>query len=289
MVIDILVGLVLLISALISFLRGFIREVLTIFGTIGAIAAAFFTGPSLSPLMRGWLGVKEGEPVPELFDIIPYTIVADALSYGLVFLTVLVLLSIVSHVLAETVRKIGLGAVDRSLGVVFGLARGFIILALIYIPANLFAGPEKMDSWFSGSKSRFYIDICADWLTDLLPEGTFGNGPAGNTEGPSEARQKLEQMQLLKGGETAQKIQDALKNGLNPEDILKSLSEKGLTTPDQKPAEKGYTEEFRQQMDQLFKEGDPASTATPAPIPSSIPQPNTQPAQASPANAPTKP
>ncbi|MCD8571400.1 MAG: CvpA family protein [Alphaproteobacteria bacterium] len=203
MVIDILVGLVLLVSALISFLRGFIREILTIFGTLGALAAAYYAGPALSPMIRLWLGVKEGEPVPELFDMVPYTIVADVLSYGAVFLGVLIVLSIVSHILAETARKIGLGAVDRTLGVIFGIARGFVILSLAFIPVKLFASPTKLDDWFAGSKSRIYLDMGSSWLMGLLPEGSFDTPDQSKTAEP-DARQKLEQMKLL-GGDTAKK------------------------------------------------------------------------------------
>ncbi|MCD8562823.1 MAG: CvpA family protein [Alphaproteobacteria bacterium] len=256
MVIDILVGLVLFLSALISFLRGFIREVLTIFGTVGALAAAYYTGPTLEPLMRGWLGVKEGEPAPELFDIIPYTILAQIMAYGSVFLIVLIVLSIISHILAETARKIGLGAIDRTLGVIFGLARGFVILALIYIPLKLFAGPERIDNWFEGSKTHLYIDLGATWITDLLPENTLETGDVAPSE--SEAREKLEKMKLL-NPESAKKIEESLKNGLKPEEILKSLGGTGSTGS---ADEKGYTEEFRKQMDELFK--DKNKTAPPA-------------------------
>lgn len=279
MVIDLLVGLVLLISALISFLRGFIREVLTIFGTLGALAAAYYTGPALEPLMRGWLGVKEGEPVPELFDIVPYTILAQIMAYGGVFLVVLIVLSIVSHILAETVRKIGLGSVDRTLGVIFGLARGFVILALIYIPLKLFAGPERTESWFAGSKTHLYIDLGADWLTGLLPENTFATDETAPSE--SEARDKLEKMKLL-SPESAQKIEDALKNGLKPEEILKNLLQPGGNGA---APEKGYTEEFRKQMDDLFKNKGNAAAPTPPEAqkpdqaePAPTPPPSQQPA-----------
>ena len=259
MVIDILVGIILLISALISFLRGFIREVLTIFGTIGALAAAYFAGPHLGPLMRGWLGVQEGQDVPKLFDLVPYTVIADVLAYGAVFLTVLIALSIVSHILAEAVRKVGLGAVDRILGVGFGLARGFIILALMFIPVKLFAAPATLDNWFAGSASRAYLDMGADWLVSLLPENAF-DMPAPTPESEDDMRAKLEKMKLL-GGDTAQKIDEALKSGIKPEDILKQVGP---------AAEKGYTEEFRQQMDKLFKKEAPPAQANP-PQPEPIP------------------
>jgi membrane protein required for colicin V production len=259
MVIDILVGVVLLISALISFLRGFIREVLTIFGTVGALAAAYYSGPVLEPLMRGWLGVVEGDPdPPELFDVVPYTIIAQILAYGSVFLLVLIVLSITSHILAEAVRKVGLGSVDRTLGIFFGLARGFIILSLIYIPLKLFAGPANIETWFAGSKTHMYIDLGADWLAQFLPENTFSPDAAGGTD----TRARLEQMKLL-NPETAQKIEEALKNGLKPEDILKSLPQGSEAAP----AAKGYTEEFRKQMDALFKDKEKTPPVPVTPVP----------------------
>lgn len=268
MVIDILVGIILLISALISFLRGFIREVLTIFGTIGALAAAYFAGPHLGPLMRGWLGVQEGQDVPKLFDLIPYTVIADVLAYGAVFLSVLIALSIVSHILAEAVRKVGLGAVDRVLGVGFGLARGFIILALMFIPVKLFAAPTTLDSWFEGSVSRAYLDIGADWLVSLLPENAF-DMPAPAPESEDDMRAKLDKMKLL-GGDTAQKIEEALKSGIKPEEILKQVGP---------AAEKGYTEEFRQQMDKLFKQEAPPDQTSPPQPESETPPTTDAPAQ----------
>ena len=66
MIFDFIVVLAVLASALISFMRGLIREVLTIAGVVGGGAAAVFFGPSLAPLMRDWLGAGNGK---KLFDI----------------------------------------------------------------------------------------------------------------------------------------------------------------------------------------------------------------------------
>jgi hypothetical protein len=115
MIIDILVLLVLALSALIAFLRGFIREVLTIFGVLGGMVAAYYAGPMLLPLMEGWLGVDPAAEDPQkLFDIIPYTYVAAFLAYGSIFVIVVVILSIISHMIAEAVKSVGLGAVDLA-------------------------------------------------------------------------------------------------------------------------------------------------------------------------------
>jgi len=126
MVIDIIVLVILLISAGIAFMRGFIREVLTIAGVIGGLAAAYFGAPILKPHMRGWFGVEEGVVPERLFGILPYDVLADALSYGLIFIIVVTVLSFVSHSLAEWARRTGLGAIDRSLGFLFGLIRGIL-------------------------------------------------------------------------------------------------------------------------------------------------------------------
>src|SRR5688572_4012748 len=117
MIIDIVVGVVVVLSALISFMRGFIREVLTIAGVVGGLIAAYFGGPSLSPLFRDWLGVSaDGEPA-KLFDIVPMGLVADVTAYGAVFIIVVIILSVVSHFMAGAARAMGLGPVDRTLGV----------------------------------------------------------------------------------------------------------------------------------------------------------------------------
>ena len=72
MIIDIIVGAVVIVSAIISFLRGFIREVLTIAGVVGGLAAAYFMGPMLTPTFKDWFGVDpEAEEMPSS-DIILY-------------------------------------------------------------------------------------------------------------------------------------------------------------------------------------------------------------------------
>ena len=157
MIIDVIVLLVLIASVLIAFLRGFIREILTIIGIIGGMAAAYFTGPMLAPTMRGWLGVKEaveGEEQAKLFDLIPYIYVADALAYGAIFIVFVVILSFLSHFLAEFVSKIGLGALDRTLGVIFGIVRGVLLVGIIYLPVYANVTPRASRNGWRAARPR---------------------------------------------------------------------------------------------------------------------------------------
>lgn len=235
MIIDAIVLAVLLISALIAFFRGFIRETLTILGVAGGLGAAYFGGPALSPFFKGWLGVKEGEPAKRLFDVIPYPILADILSYGLIFIAVVIVLSLVSHVLSTSARAVGLGAVDRTLGVIFGLARGALLLAIIYMPFQIGMDEESKKTWMEGSGSAPYLDAASAQLVALIPESTIDTWKK-KAEENSEVKDRLEQIDVLKGDQP-------------PED-----AQGGNKTDSNAP---GYSEEFRKKMDKMFEEDAP--------------------------------
>jgi len=237
MIVDIIVLAVLLISALIAFMRGLIREVLTIAGVIGGLAAAYFGGPLLKPHMRDWFGVVEGEEPERLMGFLPYDIVADALSYAVIFIAVVIILSVISHFLAEGVRNLGLGAVDRTLGFIFGLLRGVIILGLLYLPVHLFIDDETKEGMFEGSTTQFYLERTAEMIAEWLPEDAIEKAEDGieEIEEISETRKKLEEIELLKRDGDAP---------LNSEPAGEDNVEKN----------EGYNDEFRDNMDQLFQD-----------------------------------
>jgi len=236
MVIDIIVLVILLISAGIAFMRGFIREVLTIAGVVGGLAAAYFGAPILKPHMRGWFGVEEGVVPERLFGILPYDVLADALSYGLIFIIVVTTLSFISHSLAEWARRTGLGAIDRSMGFLFGLIRGILLLGLLYLPVHMFVEQDAKDDWFKDTKSHFYLEKVAAGMASYLPEDTEEqlNDAAEQGEKIMDAREKLQEIELLK--------KDEGDNFMPPEDA-----------PEETPT-RGYNEEFRDNMDQLIDE-----------------------------------
>lgn len=253
MILDGIVFVAIIISAIIAFLRGFIRELLTIVGVVGGLAASYFWGPVLVPITRGWLGVpegkvpeKEGEEAAKLFDIIPMTIVADVLAYGMVFLVVVILLSIASHMLSGWAKAIGLGPVDRTLGVVFGIARAVLLLSLLYLPVYLLTGKEERDGWFKGSHTRLYIEGGAKKIAEFLPEGANKDLEKTTDEAGqkmNETRKKLEEMKVL---ESAGDKIDALKGDAGKE-----------AAPTPQGNGEGYRPEDRQTMDQLIESNEP--------------------------------
>jgi membrane protein required for colicin V production len=173
LILDIIVIIILLISCGVAFLRGFVREVLTILGLVGAALVAFTAGPVLAPGMESWL--SSGVPADELEDarlwgVIPYDIAASAFTYAGLFLVTLIILSILSHYIAKSVHAIGLGPVDRSLGVVFGIVRALVLIGLLYMPFHILMADEDKEDWFGTSNTITYVESTSDFLIGFMPE-----------------------------------------------------------------------------------------------------------------------
>ena len=238
MIIDIFVLITILLSALIAFLRGFIREVLTIFGVFGGLAAAYFLGPYLLPLVDGWLDVdRDAETPRKLFDIVPVTYLSQLLTYGGVFIVVVIILSLLSHFIAESVKNIGLGAIDRTLGVMFGIVRGVLLIGILYLPVYISTKgtehEEKVETWFEGSKSFVYIEMTSEAIAGFVPEDTVES-------------LKKEQMAKVDGADgqvrgTLEKLE--LLNKKNKDGDLQNAPEQD---------EKGYNDKQREEMNKLF-------------------------------------
>tara|TARA_R110001592_G_scaffold144484_1_gene367603 strand:+ start:11306 stop:12073 length:768 start_codon:yes stop_codon:yes gene_type:complete len=252
MIVDVIAALIMLASIGIAILRGFIREVLTIFGLVGGAVAAYVGGPLLTPTVRGWLGVVEGEEDPEkLFGVVPYPLLGDILAYAAVFIVFVILLSVLSHFLAASVKSLGLGAVDRTLGMVFGIARGILFLGLLYLPIYYLVGDKQMKDgeweWLKDSKSRVYLEATAGWIDGFIPKDENINyEDAGDKmNAMNEARKKLEDMDLLPKGE-----------------------ENKDTSTEKKPDaehKEGYSEDFRDKMDKLIEDATAGGEDKPKP------------------------
>lgn len=234
--VDIGVILVLLISAGVSFFRGFIREVLTIFGVAGGAFSALMFGQSLKPIVRGWYGISEGTDPGKLFDLIPMTLAADVTAYAVIFLGVFILLQLISHFLAASAHALGLGPVDRTLGIFFGLARGVLLIGLLYLPFHLILSDDAKKEWLSGSKTYFYVQGVADWMSSYLPQDEDAK-KTGEKIGEA-ARDKLREIDVLGDRRIA------------PEAKPQTADEP--TAPQQPDAKDGYSNQDRGGMNQLL-------------------------------------
>jgi membrane protein required for colicin V production len=286
MIFDLVVLAAILISCLIAFLRGFIREVLTILGVIGGVAAAVSLGPILTPLVKGWLDHPEDKAgaahdaaeahahADKLFNVIPYDIAAEIIAYGGVFIVVVIILSIVSHLLSGWAKKIGLGAVDRTLGIFFGIIRAVILLGLLYLPVYLLADEPTLQRWFGQSHTRVYVQATSAWLNGFLPKSAQRDlNAAADKASASMAgatRDKLLQIDALKdkdlkardqnakdqsaGDAATQKAEDLAQRLRNAGAALRGEPAKSQPAYSSSTAQQpGYADQQRGQMDNLIQ------------------------------------
>jgi membrane protein required for colicin V production len=144
-----------LISGLLAFARGLVREVLGIGAWVGSLAAAFFALPTMRGFVRGWV------PAPEW---------VDPVSFIAVFLLTLIVLVVIARGIGGFVRRSALGGVDRTLGLVFGLARGAAVVIVAYIIGQMVFPVERWPDAVLDARVLTPTYQAARWVRDQLPE-----------------------------------------------------------------------------------------------------------------------
>ncbi len=153
-VLDIAVLAVVLLSALLALMRGFVHEVLSFSAWIGAAIVTVFAFPYVQPFARG---------------IVDISILADIASGIAVFLVSLVLLTIFAKLLAELVQGSSLSAIDRVLGLLFGLVRGAALVCLAWLIFAWMVPETQRPDWIRTARTLPYLQQGASWLQELLP------------------------------------------------------------------------------------------------------------------------
>ena len=193
---DIIVVAVVAVSGLLAFVRGFARELLSIAAWIGAaVVTYYFFEPSrviARSMMKPWL--------------------ADVAAPIIVFVVCLIIFSIITGVLSNQVRQSSLGAVDRALGMVFGVARGALVVCAAYMVMTQFLKPEDRPNWVVQAHTRGLLESGAQQLRDLIPHSTLERG----TQAASEAAQKVNESNQLK--QDLDKLGSAITPGTKPAD-----------------------------------------------------------------------
>ncbi|WP_144185605.1 CvpA family protein [Elioraea rosea] len=162
---DIAVLAVVLVSGLLAMMRGFVREVLGIAAWAGAAVAAFMFYPLLAPHLHAWL-----EP----------GLISNLAAGGAIFIVVLIVLSLLSRMLSDRVQDSAAGSIDRTLGLLFGLARGALIVCVAYIGAAFLAGErQRWPDWLRESQAARFAEPGAAWIVAQLPPGLLPPPPQG--------------------------------------------------------------------------------------------------------------
>jgi membrane protein required for colicin V production len=168
--VDLAVLGVLALSALAGLVRGLVREVLGIGAWVGASAVAT---------------ALYSRTLPFFLANVPNADIARIAALGSVFLVALIVLSLVARAVSGRVRGSGLGGLDRTLGMVFGVARGAVLVVVAYICLGL-ASPA--DRWPEQVLQARVLDPTyrtAVWIVDRLPQAV----PRPFVPRPPEGRQ----------------------------------------------------------------------------------------------------
>lgn len=198
-------------SGLMAFSMGFVRVVLALLGWVGAIFSTMYLFNYVQPLARQWVSIE---------------LLADGVAGLIIFIGSLIVFTMISHTIGNRVRASGLSTLDRTIGLIFGLGIGTIIVSLSYIgmiwAMDLPNETAKQPQWIQEAKSRPFLKWGAAQLQSLAPKrlGFIPTTPDNTSK------------------------------------MLKHRFEKLVTPETKKTTNKkreGYNQKERREMDRLFK------------------------------------
>ena len=185
--VDIVVLAVIALSTLLALGRGFVKEVLSIFGWIGAAIGTlliFFYVPQI----REFFAKQITEPV-----------LADIACAVAIFVVLLIVLGFFNHAIASRVHASSLGPLDKSLGLVFGLVRGIVLVALAHMAMTDWFIPNKdqRPDVVNQARTEPYVAMAADFIKSKIPQDWKDRASAVFDEGSKAVEQGVEQGKQL--------------------------------------------------------------------------------------------
>jgi membrane protein required for colicin V production len=138
---------------LISLVRGFVKESLSL----------------ASWILAGFIALRYFTPLADLLE--PYIespTIRTGSGFAILFVSSLIVGAIINFMASQLVTKTGLTGTDKSLGVVFGGARGVLIVTMLVLLAGL--TPMPTEPWWNDSAMIEYFSGMANWIKDILPQ-----------------------------------------------------------------------------------------------------------------------
>jgi membrane protein required for colicin V production len=143
-----------LVSAILAMVRGFSREVLSIASWVVSAIAAFFLYPSVLPYVQPYIS---------------NSMLAMLAAAAVIFFVVLIIMTIVTMKMADFIIDSRVGPLDRTLGFVYGAARGILVVAVAFLFYSWLVGSNQ-PTWVVEAKSRPLLESIGDWLEGVLPD-----------------------------------------------------------------------------------------------------------------------
>ncbi|HWT30504.1 MAG TPA: CvpA family protein [Propylenella sp.] len=154
-VLDGILIFVMLISAVLAMIRGFTREVFSIGSWVAAAAVTYFFWQDVLPHVQRYIDDKN--------------LALGVTIAGLFFITLLVV-SLITMRVSDFVLDSKAGPLDRTLGFIFGAARGLILVVIAVLFLNFFIAPEHQPDWIAAAKSKPWLDNIGNDLMNRLPD-----------------------------------------------------------------------------------------------------------------------
>jgi membrane protein required for colicin V production len=152
---DVILLVVMLISALLAMVRGFMREVLSIASWATAALVTVLAFPKALPIVQGYL---------------TNDIVAKGVTIAGIFLGTLIIVAIITIKISDMILDSRIGALDRTLGFLFGLARGLVIVVVAFLFFNWLVPDRSQPEWVKNAKSLVVLKTTGEKLMSMLPE-----------------------------------------------------------------------------------------------------------------------
>ncbi len=213
---DILVIGVLALSGVLAFARGFTKEVLSIGGWLAAGLVTLYVLPLARPFTRQYITEH---------------LMADFVTGLVVFVISLFVFSLLAGAISQRVQDSAVGALDRSLGFLFGVARGIVVLALAYLVMLQFVAPDRHPDWINQARALPSLQWSANLLHDLAP---------------TEIAEGLRRVE-----DVSQAASEALEGQQAIQDLTKTL-QRQQQAPDDSGGETGYKKDQRQELNRVL-------------------------------------
>ena len=155
------VALVVIVSAMLAYNRGLTREALAIGGWLVAALSAFFFAPFVEPLAH---------EIPFLGAILRGNCLMSVLAaFAAVFGVSLIVLSVFTPILSSAVQSTMLGPIDKGLGFVFGVARGVLLVGVIYLAYDMIVPQDDRIDMIEASVSKGLLEEVAETVKAETP------------------------------------------------------------------------------------------------------------------------
>ena len=151
---------VLLASTIWATIRGGVYETIATLSWVAAAIAARFASPWLDGVFQTWFKLQDS------------TVVTLVASYFLVFFVILLLVGFVNQKLRDKIQESMMNVTDHTLGVIFGIIRGIVVMGIVYwIAVWYYSDIPRMPDWIANARTRPIMQLTAVKLDDWFVPG----------------------------------------------------------------------------------------------------------------------